>query len=94
MRSRGWGRSLCILGLANPAPGRLVWSTATDDFTLHNVPFHGKLPDRSDPYTFGARIGCPLHGQGAPGDCVGPGKGTAGIESLEGLFESVLVALG
>ena len=94
MRSRGWGRSLCILGLANPAPGHLIGNTTADTSSLHNVPFHGKLHNRGHAYTFGARVGCPFHGQGASGDRVGPGEGTAGIKSLKGLFRGVLVALG
>ena len=93
MRSRGWGCSLCILGLANPAPGRLVGSMTADNSTLHNVPFHGKLPDRDHAYTFGASVRCLFHGQAASGDRVGPGEGTAGIKSLKGLFRGVLVAL-
>ena len=89
MRSRGWGRSLCILALTNPAPGRLVGSITADNSTLHDVAFHGKLPDRGRAYTFGASVGCPFHGQGASGDRVSPGKGTTGIESLKGLFRGV-----
>ena len=86
--------SLNSLDLADLAPGRLVASTTADNSSLHNVAFHGKLPDRGHAYTFGASVGCPFHGQGASGDRVSPGKGTTGIESVKGLFRGVLVALG
>ena len=90
MRSQEWGRSLCILGLTDPAPGCLIGSMTADNSRLHDVPFHGKLPDGGHAYTFGASVGCPFHGQGASGDRVGPGEGTAGIKSLKGLFRGVL----
>ena len=86
--------SLNSRDLANPAPGRLVGSMTADNSTLHNVPFHGKLPDRSHPYTFGASVGCPFHGQGASGDRVSSGEGAAGIESLKGLFRGYWSPLG
>ena len=92
MRVRGWGRSLCILGLANPAPGLLLEREAADTTKVQSVPFYGKLHNPSDSHCGGAQIGYAFHGHSVHGDSVRRGKRATGGDGLKGLLGRVLVA--